>query len=55
MSVCQGEGRLNHPVIGDKLGGLEVKGNQAAPLRERTPKGGLPQEGTLMEDALTLG
>ena len=56
--MCWGEGRLNHPVIGDKLGGLEVKGNQAAPPRgegppwERDPQQekdsmgeGLPREG----------
>ena len=35
--MCQGEGRLNHPVIGDKLGGLEVKGYQAAPPRGEGP------------------
>lgn len=56
--MCQGEGRLNHPFIGDKLGGLEVKGYQAAPPRgegplwERDPQQekdsmgeGLPREG----------
>lgn len=40
--TCARERRLNHPVIGDKLGGWRSRGNQAAPLGERDP----PREGT---------
>lgn len=47
----QGEGRLNHPVIGDKLGGLEVKGNQAAPPRGEGP----PREGDSHKRGTPMG